>query len=119
MARSVEELEAWAELLKLCIDDCKVFSTTPAMRHAVVEVEMELTRLHKMEDCAIRLARLFKMMRDNYSGIGEEDQEKEDRWEEAMQNLWNKEGAICATIERLLPEAFTPQAMADETATTE
>lgn len=52
MARSVSELQAWADLLELCEDDCRVFETTKKMRSAVLEVERELCRLHKVEDAA-------------------------------------------------------------------
>jgi len=53
MARSVVQLQAWAELLELCEDGCQVFRTTRQMRSAVIEVERELGRLHKIEMAAI------------------------------------------------------------------
>lgn len=102
MARSVKELQAWAELLELCGDDCQVFSTTQEMRSAVLEVELELTRLHKMEDCAIRLARMLKAI-DDCDNTDEE-------WEVAMDRFWVEEKVICGTIQVLVPEAFTPEA---------
>src|SRR4051812_30078356 len=94
MARSVKELEAWAELLELCDDDCQTFRTTSAMRSAVLEVERELNRLHKIEDCAIKLARLFKVMRDNGNNPSN-DPDQDERWECAMQDLWENEPQIC------------------------
>jgi len=103
MARSVKELQAWAELLELCADDCAVFSTTKAMRSAILEVELELSRLHRIEDLAIQMARLFKRLR---CADG-------DDWDVCIDGLWEREQEICEAIEALVPEAFTPEAMAD------
>lgn len=55
IGRSKEQLTAWAELLELCDDDCEVFATTKPMRTAVIEVERELARLHRIEAIAIEL----------------------------------------------------------------
>ncbi len=51
------QLKGWADLLELCDDDCQVFDTTKNMRTAVIEVEKELTRLHRVEALCIKLAR--------------------------------------------------------------
>lgn len=59
MARTRDQLNAWAELLELCEDECEVFRTSAAMRSAVVEVERELKRLHQLEDLCIRLTQML------------------------------------------------------------
>lgn len=55
--RTAAQLDAWSEFLELCEDECEVFRTSHAMRTAVIEVEKELARLHKVEALCIRLAR--------------------------------------------------------------
>lgn len=103
MARSVKELEAWAALLELCGDDCQVFDTTPAMRSAILEVEQELHRLHKIEDCAVRLCRLLE-----HANATSTDDAK---WDEAMDYLWHGEEKVREMVKTLLPDAFTPDAL--------
>jgi hypothetical protein len=104
MARSVKQLEAWAQLIRLCDDDCQTFSTTKEMRAAVLEVERELRRLHKIEGLAIILAQKFKRIR----GV-DDDSVEIDR---AMDDLWGGVGdQIAQKIEALVPEAFTEEAM--------
>lgn len=99
MARSADQLSAWAELLELCEDECEVFRTSATMRGAIVEVELELARLHKIEVAAIEIAQLLKRLRD-------EDADST-KWEDFMQDLWDNEAEICARIESLVPQAFT------------
>jgi len=104
MARSVKQLEAWAHLIELCDDDCQTFSTTKEMRTAVLEVERELRRLHKIEGFAIVLCQKFKRIR----GVADDSPEID----EAMDDLWGGVGdEIARKIEALIPEAFTEEAM--------
>lgn len=104
MARSVKQLEAWAHLIELCDDDCQTVSTTKEMRTAVLEVERELRRLHKIEGLAILLAQKFKRIR----GV-DDDSPEIDR---AMDDLWGGVGdQIAQKIEALVPEAFTEEVM--------
>lgn len=99
MARSIEQLEAWAKLLDLCNDGCEVFSTTEVMRESVIEVEKELGRLHKIEDIAIILVRKLNKFRT--LDVCDPD------WDFLMDAFWNYEKLLCKEIVDLIPEAFT------------
>ncbi len=101
--RTVEQLQAWRDLIELCEDDCQVFRTTEAMRSAVMEVERELGHLHQIETSALALARILKHVRVTAPGEGE--------WDHGIDMLFDREATICGDIERLCPEAFTPEAM--------
>jgi hypothetical protein len=103
MARTGEHLTAWAELLELCLDDCQVFSTSKAMRAAIVEVEAELGRLHKIEECAIQIARLF----EHHQRFDKADDDN--RTWQCLEWMWNDE--VWKPVLALIPEAFTDEAM--------
>ena len=104
MARSPEELEAWAELLELCDDDVQVFRTTKHMRSSVLEVEKELRRLHLVEQESIALAQMLKRIQDSYSD--------DEAWEAHMNTFWCSYAKHSDAIKSLIPEAFLPEAMA-------
>lgn len=107
LSRSVESLAAWAELLELCDREYRAVAVRPDMQAAILDVERELSLLYKIEDCAIRLARIFKRMRDSASAETME-------FDDAMTDLWEQESKINGIIEMVLPEAFTPEAMKSE-----
>ncbi len=98
MARSVEQLQAWRELLELCEDECRVFDTTKAMRTAVLEVERELWRLHKLEDAAIGFAKLHEAV--DAAGGDSDD---------AIFDLFEQERQYRSVVRELVPEAFEAQ----------
>jgi hypothetical protein len=103
MARSKEQVRAWRDLIELCDDDCAIFETTAEMRSAVIEVEAELDRLHKVEDACVRLVQMLQRIADSVPNGP--------LYTAYFDQLWNTEHLIRAEVKSLIPQAFTRRAM--------
>lgn len=62
MARSIEQLAAWAKLHRFCLDGRAAIQLTDDMRGAVIETENKLQYLCKVEAATIRLLRILIRM---------------------------------------------------------
>lgn len=98
VGRTVDELRGWTELVELCEDECQIFRTTHIMRRSVMVVEKELSRLHRVESCAIKLAALLQRLRLCSSD--------DPAWDDIMDDLWTYEEAIVEEISSLIPGAL-------------
>ncbi len=102
MARTSAQLDGWAQLLELCRDDCQVFDTTKAMRQAVIEIERELSRLHKIEEESIQMARESFIYSKSLSEMDASDEADWAAYEAFEAALF----AFRSCLRSLIPEAF-------------